>query len=139
MTSPFDPHHIRTWFLDKQRPRDLDVIRSAHQAVVVRETEKACQVHWLSEAGEILREGWVPKAALELKEHAMKRIAGEDALKTELREWMWERGLPSDGTESIEELQNEVLWHGKWLELPELPERLQRAHKQPYDPRGDFS
>lgn len=136
MTSPFDPNHIRTWFLDKQRPRDLDVIRSAHQAVVIRETEKACQVHWLSEAGEILREGWVPKAALELKAHAMKRVAGEEALKTELREWMWQRGLPSDGTESIDELQNEAMWHGYWKTMPK---HLQRAHKQPYDPRGEYS
>ncbi|MFT4396290.1 hypothetical protein ACLTEW_15300 [Gordonia lacunae] len=34
------------------------------------------------------------KAALELKADAMKPIAGDDALKTELREWMWECGLP---------------------------------------------
>lgn len=136
MPSPYDPNHIRRWFLDKQRPKDLELIRSAHQAVVIRETEKACSVQWLSEAGEILREGWVPKAALELKADAMVRIAGEEALKTELREWMWKRGLPSDGTESIAELQNEAMWHGHWKSMLK---HLQRAHKQKYSPMGEYS
>ncbi len=112
MTSLYDPSHIRRWFLDKQRPKDLDQIRSAHQAVIIRESEKACQVQWLAKAGEIVYESWVPKSAIELKEHAMKRIAGENALKTELREWMWQRGMPSDGAESVQELQNVVLWQG---------------------------
>ena len=66
----------------------------------------------------------------------MVRIAGEEKLKAELREWMWQRGLPSDGTESIEELQNEAMWHGHWKTMPK---HLQRAHKQPYDPRGEYS
>lgn len=99
--SLYDPSHVRAWYLDKQRLKDLDLIRTAHQAVIVRETEKALQIQWLSEAGEILFESWAPKSAVELKAQAMVRIAGEDAIKTELRKWMWERGLPSDGTETI--------------------------------------
>lgn len=136
MTSLYDPSHIRRWFLDKQRAKDLDLIRSAHQAVVIRESEKACQVQWLAKSGEIVYKSWVPKSAIELKADSMVRIAGEDALKTELREWMWQHGMPSDGTESIQELQNVVLWQGQWQNLPK---RLQRAHTQPYDMRGQYS
>ena len=67
----------------------------------------------------------------------MKRIAGEEALKTELREWMWERGLPSDGTESTLELHSAVMMKpGLW---PKLPERLKNAGRQPYSIQGDFS
>lgn len=136
VSSLYDPSRIRTWFLDKQRPKDLDLIHSAHQTVIVRETEKALQIQWLSEAGEILFDSWAPKSAVELKAQAMVCIAGEDALKTELREWMWERGLLSDGTETISELQNVVLWNKYWQKLPK---HLQRAHVQPYDPMGKCS
>lgn len=136
MTSLYDPSHVRTWYLAKQRPKDLDLIRSAHQAVIVRETDKALQIQWLSEAGEILFDSWSPKSAVELKAQAMGRIAGEDKLKTELREWMWERGLPSVGTETISELQNVVLWNKYWQKLPR---HLQRAHVQSYDPAGECS
>lgn len=134
--SPYDPNHLRRWYLEKQLPQDQAKIDAARHAVVDRETARACYVHWLSKTGEILHESWVPKSAIELKAHAMKRLAGENALKTELREWMWERGIPSDGTESIEELQNEVLWHKLW---PKLPERLQRAHVQVDDTLGEYS
>lgn len=136
MTSLYDPNHIRQWFLEKQLRKDRELIESASVALVARETDRACFIHWLAKSGEIVYESWVPKSAIELKEHAMKRIAGENALKTELREWMWQRGMPSDGTESIQELQNEVLWQGQWQKLPK---RLQRAHTQPYDVRGQYS
>lgn len=136
MTSHYDPSHLRTWFLNRQWHRDRDLIKAAKRAVVDRESEKACYVHWLSEAGEIIHEGWVPKSAIELKRDSMVRIAGEEEAKTKLREWMWQQGLPSDGTESITELHNKALWHGKWKTMPR---ELQRAGKQPYDPRGDFS
>ena len=136
MSSLYDPSHLRSWFLDKQRPKDIDLVRSAHKAVIVRETAKALQIQWLSEAGEILFESWAPKSAVELKAQAMVRIAGENALKTELREWMWERGMPSDGTETISDLQNVVLWNKYWQKLPK---RLQRAHVQPYNPVSECS
>lgn len=136
MTSAYDPNNLRPWFLKRLWHKDRAKIDAAHHAVVARETPRACYVHWLSKTGEILHESWVPKSAIELRAHAMKRIAGENALKTELREWMWERGIPSDGTESIEELQNEVLWHKLW---PKLPERFQRAHVQLHDTLGEYS
>lgn len=136
MVSLYDPNHLRPWFLDKQRPQDRAKIDASHHAVLHRETARACHVHWISEAGEILHEGWVPKRAMELKAGEMQRVPGEAPLKTELREWMWERGLPSDGTESIQELQNEVLWHKLWQKLPT---RLQLAHVQPHDTMGEYS
>ncbi|NDZ93322.1 hypothetical protein G3I13_01920 [Streptomyces sp. SID6673] len=137
MTSQYNPNHIRSWFLEKNfNSTQRQQIASAKGAVVIRESEKACFVQWLSEAGEIVLESWVPKSALELKADSMVRIAGEEKLKTELREWMWQRGLPSDGTESIEELQNEAMWHGHWKTMPK---HLQRAHKQKYSPMGRYS
>lgn len=135
MVSLYDPGHLRRWFLEKQRPNHRDLINAAHQAVTVRETEKACQVQWLSDAGEILFESWVPKSAIELKRDSMTRVAGEDAAKTKLREWMWAHGLPSDGTETISELHNVVMMASMWVLLPD---ELKRADRQPYHPMGDY-
>ncbi|GAA1053925.1 hypothetical protein [Dietzia natronolimnaea] len=114
----YDPNNLRPWFLEKLWHKDRAKIDAAHHAVVVRESGKACEVQWLSEAGDVVHEAWVPKRAMELRAGEMPRVPGEDALKTELREWMWERGLPSDGTDSLQELENEILWHGQWAKLP---------------------
>lgn len=123
MTFLYDPNNLRPWFLKRLWHKDRAKIEAAHHAVITRETAKACEVQWISRTGEVLHEGWVPKRAMELKSGEMPSVEGEDPTMTELREWMWERGLPSDGTESIQELENEMLWHGHWAKLPE---RLRR-------------
>lgn len=120
----YDPNALKSWWLDKQLHKDRARIDAADDAVVDRESEKACYLQWRDAAGTVIHEGWVPKYAIELRGE-LPRVDGEHPVKTELREWMWEHDLPSDGTETLQELKNAVMWGRAWSALPDVLKRLQ--------------